>query len=67
MDGEEIKVFEQLKEEHLEKSVTKPTALAAMRIYNKYNEKKVKTCMCSRVQRMILSKDFLQWYERQDR
>ena len=63
MDGEEIKVFEQLKAEYDQKNVTKPTALASLRVYNKYNEKKVKTCMCSRIQRSIFAKDFLEWYE----
>jgi hypothetical protein len=63
MDAKEIDVFESLKVEYAQRNVSKVTAKNALIIYNKYNEAKIEDCMCSKIKRMILSKDFLQWYE----
>jgi len=63
MDAKEIELFELLKVEYAQGRVTKPTMSRCQPIYNFYTHKGVKNCMCSKVGRTILAKEFLTWYE----
>lgn len=65
MVREEIELFEVLKVEFEQKNITKPTANKAQNIYNRYNEKKITGCMCTRIKRQIYGKLMLDWYEGQ--
>ena len=67
MDAQEISLFEQLKDEFNSGKVNKVTIVRVREIYNKYAERPVTYCMCSSVQRRIYAKDFIEWYEGQNR
>lgn len=67
MDAQEIELFEQLKDEFNSGKVNKVTIVRVREIYNKYAERQVNYCMCSSVQRRIYAKDFIEWYEGQNR
>ena len=67
MDAQEVSLFEQLKDEFNAGKVNKVTIVRVKEVYNKYSERKVTYCMCSSVQRRIYAKDFLDWYEGQNR
>jgi hypothetical protein len=67
MDAQEVSLFEQLKDEFNSGKVNKVTIVRVREIYNKYAERQVNYCMCSSVQRRIYAKDFIEWYEGQNR
>jgi len=67
MDAQEVSLFEQLKDEFNAGKVNKVTIVRVRDIYNKYAERQVTYCMCSSVQRRIYAKDFIDWYEGQNR
>jgi hypothetical protein len=47
--------------------IVKKTVLKARDIWNKYNTDKVNYCMCTKVKRNIYAKQFIEWYEDQNR
>lgn len=66
MDEQEIEYFEKLKQELSTKHVSKQTAIDCKRTYNRYNEKKIKYCMCNGGERRRWAGIMLEWYEARD-
>lgn len=68
MDAQEVDLFEQLKDEFNTGKVSKVTAVRCRDVWNVYNPtRKITYCMCSSVQRRIYGRDFIEWYEGQNR
>ena len=67
MDAQEVSLFEQLKDEFNAGKVNKVTIVRVRDVYNKYSKYTISYCMCSSVQRRIYAKDFIEWYEGQNR
>lgn len=67
MDAQEISLFELLEDEFNEGKVSKATAIRCRDVWNKYHEKKITYCMCSSVQRRIYAREFLDWFEGENR
>lgn len=63
LSPEDIEVFEALREEYDDGYVQKRTAVMAKDIYNLNNKNKIDNCMCSKIQRRILGKEMLDWFE----
>lgn len=59
--------MDRLKIQFKEEFVVKKTVIKARDIFNKYNTDKVNYCMCTKVRRHIYAKQFLDWYEIQNR
>jgi hypothetical protein len=67
MDTQEIEIFERLKSQFEEGFIVKKTVIKARDIWNKYNTDKINYCMCTKVRRQIYAKQFIDWYEDQNR
>jgi hypothetical protein len=67
MEQEEIEILSRLKSQFKEGFIVKKTVLKARDIWNKYNTDKVNYCMCTKVRRNIYAKQFIEWYEDQNR
>jgi hypothetical protein len=67
MDTQEIEIFERLKSQFEEGFIVKKTVIKARDIWNKYNTDKINYCMCTKVRRQIYAKQFIEWYEDQNR
>jgi hypothetical protein len=67
MDTQEIEILERLKFQFEEGFIVKRTVLKARDIWNKYNTDKINYCMCTKVRRQIYAKQFIEWYEDQNR
>jgi hypothetical protein len=67
MDTQEIEILERLKFQFEEGFIVKKTVIKARDIWNKYNTDKINYCMCTKVRRQIYAKQFIEWYEDQNR
>jgi hypothetical protein len=67
MDTQEIEILERLKSQFEEGFIVKKTVIKARDIWNKYNTDKINYCMCTKVRRQIYAKQFIEWYEDQNR
>jgi hypothetical protein len=67
MDTQEIEILERLKSQFEEGFIVKKTVIKARDIWNKYNTDKINYCMCTKVRRQIYAKQFIDWYEDQNR
>ena len=67
MDTQEIDILERLKSQFEEGFIVKKTVIKARDIWNKYNTDKINYCMCTKVRRQIYAKQFIDWYEDQNR
>jgi hypothetical protein len=67
MDTQEIEILERLKFQFEEGFIVKRTVIKARDIWNKYNTDKINYCMCTKVRRQIYAKQFIEWYEDQNR
>jgi hypothetical protein len=67
MVTQEIEIFERLKSQFEEGFIVKKTVIKARDIWNKYNTDKINYCMCTKVRRQIYAKQFIDWYEDQNR
>jgi hypothetical protein len=67
MVTQEIEIFERLKSQFEEGFIVKKTVIKARDIWNKYNTDKINYCMCTKVRRQIYAKQFIEWYEDQNR
>jgi hypothetical protein len=67
MDTQEIEILERLKSQFEEGFIVKKTVIKSRDIWNKYNMDKINYCMCTKVRRQIYAKQFIDWYEDQNR
>jgi hypothetical protein len=67
MDTQEIEILERLKSQFEEGFIVKKTVIKSRDIWNKYNTDKINYCMCTKVRRQIYAKQFIEWYEDQNR
>ena len=67
MDTQEIEILERLKSQFEDGFIVKKTVIKARDIWNKYNTDKINYCMCTKVRRQIYAKQFIEWYEDQNR
>jgi hypothetical protein len=67
MVTQEIEILERLKSQFEEGFIVKKTVIKARDIWNKYNTDKINYCMCTKVRRQIYAKQFIEWYEDQNR
>jgi hypothetical protein len=67
MVTQEIEILERLKSQFEEGFIVKKTVIKARDIWNKYNTDKINYCMCTKVRRQIYAKQFIDWYEDQNR
>ena len=67
MDTQEIEILERLKSQFEDGFIVKKTVIKARDIWNKYNTDKINYCMCTKVRRQIYAKQFIDWYEDQNR
>ena len=67
MDTQEIEILERLKSQFEEGFIVKKTVIKARDIWNNYNTDKINYCMCTKVRRQIYAKQFIEWYEDQNR
>jgi hypothetical protein len=63
MESVEVEIMDRLRDQFKEGVVVKNTAVKARDIWNKYKGDNITYCMCSKVQRHVYAKKFIEWYE----